>query len=288
MPAIKRTATTTVFALFFSQKAQQSQCSARFPVNQRSFAVAHRSRAPHSTRLMPTHRFGRTLGLPIREKSTNENAHGEQIFDPSRRRQRFEARCAALHGRYVALPLREDPGRSHCFGAVRLTVAPVGLALRPANRADCPLILEFIRGLAEYEKLAHEVEATVEALEDSLFGAQPAAEVLIAEYDGAPAAFALFFMNYSTFLAKPGIYLEDLFVKPDFRRKGIGEALLARLAAIAVERGCGRFEWWVLDWNEPAIGFYRELGAVPMDEWTVFRVTGPALGALAARDRSAG
>ena len=158
-----------------------------------------------------------------------------------------------------------------------------GLRIRPAARGDCALILAFIAELADYERLSHEVVATVEQLEATLFGARPAAEVLIAEHDGEPAGFALFFINYSTFLGRPGIYLEDLFVRPAFRRLGIGEALLAELAAIAVSRGYGRFEWSVLDWNEPAIRFYRSLGAVPMEEWTVFRVTGSALAALAAR-----
>lgn len=160
-----------------------------------------------------------------------------------------------------------------------------GLVLRPARAQDTPLILALVRELAEYEKLAHEVVADEAGLRESLFGERPAAEVVIAELDGEPAAFALFFTNFSTFLGRPGIYLEDLFVRPAFRRHGIGEALLVHLAGVAEVRGCGRLEWSVLDWNEPAIGFYRRLGAVPMDEWTVFRVTGPALGALARRGR---
>ncbi|HEX8151707.1 MAG TPA: GNAT family N-acetyltransferase [Thermoanaerobaculia bacterium] len=160
------------------------------------------------------------------------------------------------------------------------------LAIRPATVDDVPLILEFIRALAEYERLLDKCVATEALLRESLFGARPHAEVLIGETEnGDPAGFALFFHNYSTFLARPGVYLEDLFVKPEYRGRGYGRELLARLAAIAVERNCGRLEWWVLDWNEPAIGFYRKLGAVPMDEWTVFRLTGDALAALAGMSR---
>jgi GNAT superfamily N-acetyltransferase len=149
--------------------------------------------------------------------------------------------------------------------------------LRLAQPADAALVLEFIRELAAYEKLSHEVVATEESLRETLFGPRPAAEVLIAELDGAPAGFAVFFQNYSTFLARPGLYLEDLFVKPALRRHGVGRALFVHLARLAVERQCGRFEWSVLDWNEPAIAFYRSLGAVPMSEWTVFRLTGAPL-----------
>lgn len=158
------------------------------------------------------------------------------------------------------------------------------LKIRFATENDTGLILSFIESLAEYEKLSHEVEADEDQLRMTLFGDRPAAEVLIAELDGEPAGFALFFHNFSTFLAKPGLYLEDLFVKPELRGHGIGRRLLARLAAIAVERGCGRFEWWVLDWNKPAIGFYEKLGATAMDEWTVFRMTGTALEELAQED----
>jgi len=156
-----------------------------------------------------------------------------------------------------------------------------GARIRFATADDAGLILEFIEGLADYEKLADEVVADEDRLRRTLFGDRPAAEVLIAECDGRPAGFALFFHNYSTFLARPGLYLEDLYVKPELRGRGVGRQLLSRLAAIAVERGCGRFEWSVLDWNEPAIRFYRNLGAKPMDGWTVFRVTGDALAALA-------
>lgn len=158
------------------------------------------------------------------------------------------------------------------------------LVIRPASRDDVPVILGFIRALAEYEKLADQVVATEEKLAATLFGARPVAEVLIAEWQGQAAGFALYFHNYSTFLAQPGIYLEDLFVLPEHRGRGIGKALLVQLAKTAVERDCGRFEWSVLDWNTPAIEFYHALGAKPMDEWTVQRVTGDALKALAAMD----
>ena len=154
-------------------------------------------------------------------------------------------------------------------------------AIRAATEDDVPLILQFIRDLAEYERLAHKVVATEEKLRETVF-ARKYAEVIIGEEDGAPAGFALFFHNYSTFLAQPGIYLEDLFVKPEARGRGYGKALLARLAQLARERGCGRVEWAVLDWNTPSIDFYKALGAAPMDDWTVFRLTGDALDALAS------
>jgi GNAT superfamily N-acetyltransferase len=160
------------------------------------------------------------------------------------------------------------------------------ITIRTATVADTPQILAFIRALAEYEKLSDACVATETTLSETLFGDRRYAEVLIADYNGKPAGFALFFHNYSTFLAKPGIYLEDLFVDPDLRGKGVGKALLARLAKLAVERNCGRLEWSVLDWNEPSIGFYKSLGAVPMDEWTIFRLTGDALGNLASQDGS--
>ncbi len=151
-----------------------------------------------------------------------------------------------------------------------------------AHEDDVPVILSFIRELAEYERLLHEVIATEDTLRESLFGPRRYAEVVLGVYDGHPVGFALFFHNYSTFLGKPGIYLEDLYVKPEMRGNGIGKALLAYVARIAVERDCGRLEWSVLDWNEPAINFYKSLGAVQMDEWTVHRVTGEALENLAA------
>ena len=142
---------------------------------------------------------------------------------------------------------------------------------------DVPVILRFIQGLAEYEKLSHEVQATESGLRETLFGPRPAAEVLLGEYKKTPVGFALFFPNYSTFLGQPGIYLEDLFVVPEMRGRGFGRALLTALATLARARGCGRLEWAVLDWNTPAIQFYRSLGAVPKDEWTIFRLTGAAL-----------
>lgn len=156
------------------------------------------------------------------------------------------------------------------------------LTIRFARRADLPLIAQFIRDLAEYERLAHEVRFDEAALGDRLFGSRPYAEVLIGEIGGQAQGFALFFHNFSTFEGKPGVYLEDLFVRPDARGSGLGKALLQRLAAIAVERDCARLEWSVLDWNEPSIAFYRSLGAVPMDEWTVYRLDGERLSGLAS------
>ena len=158
------------------------------------------------------------------------------------------------------------------------------VTIRPANADDVPLIAQLIRELAEYERLAHAAVATDDGLREQLFGERPAAEVLIAEADGEPAGFALFFHNFSTFLGKRGLYLEDLFVRPAFRGLGLGKHLMAALARIAVKRGCGRFEWSVLDWNAPAIGFYRALGATAIDEWTVHRLEGDALRALASHD----
>jgi GNAT superfamily N-acetyltransferase len=156
------------------------------------------------------------------------------------------------------------------------------LTIRPAAEADCALILEFIVALAVYEKLEHEVVATEAQLRRTLFGKRPAAEVLIAEWEGQPAGFALFFTNYSTFLGRPGTYLEDLFVHEKFRGNGIGKALLKHLAALTVERDGGRFEWSVLDWNEPSIRFYEALGARGMPEWVQYRLDGDALRAIAA------
>ena len=157
------------------------------------------------------------------------------------------------------------------------------LEIRAATEEDVPLILSLIKELAEYERLSHEVVATEEALRDSLFGERPVAEVLIGHLGDEPVGFALFFHNFSTFLGKPGIYLEDLYVRPEFRGAGIGRALLVHLARVARERGCGRLEWSVLDWNEPAIGFYKKIGASPVSGWTVYRVTGEALDDMAAR-----
>lgn len=156
--------------------------------------------------------------------------------------------------------------------------------IRPATIDDVPVIYTFIKGLAEYEKLAHEVVASEEILRQTLFGQRPYAEVVIAYYRQQPVGFALFFHNFSTFLGRPGIYLEDLFVQPEFRSKGFGRKLLAYLARLTRERNCGRLEWSVLDWNEPAIRFYKSLGAKPMDEWTIFRVTGAALDNLSQED----
>jgi GNAT superfamily N-acetyltransferase len=156
--------------------------------------------------------------------------------------------------------------------------------ITPATETDAPVILEMIQGLAEYEKLSHVCCATEEQLRRTLFGERPAAEVLLAELDGDCVGFALFFPNYSTFLAQPGIYLEDLFVKSYARGKGAGLALLIELAKVAVERGCGRVEWAVLDWNEPSIGFYKKLGAVAMEEWTTYRLTGEPLLQLSGRN----
>ncbi len=155
------------------------------------------------------------------------------------------------------------------------------IELRFATADDAGLILDFIRQLADYEKLSPEVVADEGLLRQTLFGDRQVAEVVIASYDKEPAGFALFFHNFSTFLGRPGIYLEDLFVIPKLRGRGIGRVLLSYLAQIAVERGCGRLEWSVLDWNEPAIRFYLRLGAQAMDEWTVFRVTGDSLVELA-------
>ena len=155
------------------------------------------------------------------------------------------------------------------------------MKIRPATEADLGTIEELIRALAEYERMADEVVMDAELLRKGLFGDRPYAEVLIAEVDDEAVGFALFFHNFSTFVGRPGIYLEDLFVKPEHRGTGLGRALLKRLAEIAVERECGRLEWAVLDWNEPAIGFYKKLGARPNDEWTVFRLAGEALQELA-------
>jgi GNAT superfamily N-acetyltransferase len=158
------------------------------------------------------------------------------------------------------------------------------IAIRFATAADVPLIHDLICALADYEKLRHEVHATPDDLMRQLFGPRPYAEVLIGEVDGVARAFALFFHNFSTFEGRPGLYLEDLYVMPEARGAGLGKAMLARLAALAVERDCARLEYWVLDWNAPAIGFYRSLGAKPMDEWTTFRMDGDALAGLAAQD----
>lgn len=154
--------------------------------------------------------------------------------------------------------------------------------IRGATSADVGLILRFVRELAEYEKLAHQVVATEADIHESLFGHRPVAECVIAESAATPAGFAIFFHNFSTFLGKPGLYLEDLYVSPAMRGRGVGRRLLAHLAKLALSRGCGRFEWAVLDWNEPAIRFYQGLGAQILEDWRINRVTGDALARLAA------
>lgn len=157
----------------------------------------------------------------------------------------------------------------------------MAVGVRLAGRDDLALIVRFIRELAEYERLAHAVRLDVAELEQFLFGERPFAETLIAEIEGRPVGFALFFHNFSTFEGRPGIYLEDLYVEPEARGAGAGRALLERLAQVAMERRCARLEWSVLDWNQPSIEFYKRLGAVPMDDWTVYRLSGEALRALA-------
>ena len=155
--------------------------------------------------------------------------------------------------------------------------------IKPATKKDVPVILAFIRKLADYERLSHEVVASEELLRRTIFGQRRTAEVAIGYFKNEPVGFVLFFHNFSTFLGRPGIYIEDLFVEESYRRRGFGGALLAYVAKLAVARGCGRLEWSVLDWNEPAINFYKKLGARPMDEWTVFRVTDESLNRLAGR-----
>ena len=155
------------------------------------------------------------------------------------------------------------------------------LQIIPATERDVPLVFSFIRKLAEYERLLDEVVATEELLREGLFGPHPAAEVVLAYLDSQPVGFALYFHTFSTFVGRSGIYLEDLFVEPEHRGKGIGKALLVHLARLAMERGCGRLEWAVLNWNEPSIQFYRKLGAMAKDDWTVYRLTGDALQRLA-------
>lgn len=156
------------------------------------------------------------------------------------------------------------------------------VTVRPAIPTDIPAILRFIRALAEYELLTHACVATEDDLHQQLFGLNPPAEVLIGELTGTPVGFALFFTSFSTFLAKPGIYLEDLFVLESFRGKGVGKALLIHVAKIATDRNCGRLEWAVLDWNAPSIAFYKSVGAEPLDDWTTIRVTGDTLATLAS------
>jgi GNAT superfamily N-acetyltransferase len=156
--------------------------------------------------------------------------------------------------------------------------------IRPATKADVPVILSFIKKLADYERLSHEVTATEKTLRETLFGRRPTAEVAIGYFKREPVGFVIFFHNYSTFLGLPGIYIEDLFVDEAFRRRGFGNALFRYVAGVARDRQCGRLEWSVLDWNEPAVKFYKTLGAVPMNEWTVFRLTGESLTKLATSE----
>jgi len=155
------------------------------------------------------------------------------------------------------------------------------LILRPVEPTDVPVLFRLIQALAEYEKLSYAVTGNADALKEHLFGSRPYAEAIIVEYAGQAVGFALFFSSYSTFLTQPGIYLEDLFVLPEYRRLGIGKAMLSYLAGLAVERGCGRLEWSVLDWNEPAIAFYRRMGAAVLPDWRICRVTGESLTQLA-------
>lgn len=162
----------------------------------------------------------------------------------------------------------------------KINTAIEDVTLRLAEESDLSLILEFIKELADYEKLLHEVVATEDILRENLF-VRRSAEVVIAEFKDEPVGFALFFHNFSTFLGRPGLYLEDLYVKPEMRGRGIGKLLLSYLAKLAMERGCGRFEWWCLDWNKSSIDFYKSIGAIPMDEWTVYRVCDEALENLA-------
>ncbi|MBN1241002.1 MAG: GNAT family N-acetyltransferase [Gammaproteobacteria bacterium] len=158
------------------------------------------------------------------------------------------------------------------------------LALRAAAKSDVPVLLRFIRELADYERLSHEVVADADTLTRSLFGGRRVAEAVIASRDGTDAGFVLFFHTFSTFLGRPGLYVEDLYVQPQHRGVGIGKALLRHVAGLAVERGCGRVEWAVLDWNEPAVRFYERAGARPLSEWTTYRLTGPALAAFAGSE----
>src|SRR4051812_7871982 len=162
-----------------------------------------------------------------------------------------------------------------------MATAPTNLHIAPATPDDVPTLMTLIRGLAEYEKLTHQLSMTPAALREHLFGPRPYAEAVIARVGGTPVGHALWFHNYSTFLAKPGLYLEDVFVLPEYRRRGVGRALLVRLAQIARDRGWGRLEWSVLDWNEPAIAFYRRLGADVLPDWRICRVAGDAIGRLA-------
>jgi GNAT superfamily N-acetyltransferase len=192
------------------------------------------------------------------------------------------SRTDPRYPRYPRLPVLACAGYDRNTVSTTSASSTTSITIRSATERDVPLILSFIRQLAEYERLLDAVKATEEALRSTLFGPKPVGEVLIAEDGGTPVGFALFFQNYSTFLAQPGLYLEDLFVIPAARGRGVGRLLLERLSQIAIDRNYGRVEWAVLDWNAPAIGFYRRIGAVPMSDWTIMRLTGDALSRLAA------
>ena len=216
--------------------------------------------------------------------------HAQDV--PTARGARFilcrRSRTDQRFPRYPSLPRWQCPGYDselpHAVEPGRVVnTSPVPhVAIRAASRADVPTILSFIEQLADYERLRHEVQASADALGETLFGDSPAAEVLLAAVGGRDVGFALYFQTYSTFLARPGLHLEDLFVVPDARGAGVGRALLTRLAGIAQERGCGRLEWSVLTWNAPAVAFYRQLGAFPLDEWQTYRLDREGIRALAA------
>jgi len=196
---------------------------------------------------------------------------------------RAAGRKKIIRSRFAARPDIGEPCSEFAKSEAMKTASDVsGFQIQAATKADVPVILSFIKKLADYERLSHEVTATEKSLSETLFGRRRTAEVAIGYYKRQPACFVLFFHNYSTFLGQPGIYIEDLYVDEAFRRRGFGSALLHYVAKIATERGCGRLEWSVLDWNEPAINFYKKRGTVPMSEWTVFRVTGEKLTKLAA------
>jgi GNAT superfamily N-acetyltransferase len=206
------------------------------------------------------------------------------IFEPLSRGDNWMSEVRAGDGSHpsaAGLCQTRRPGRS----MAAMVVSFMTFRIEPATERDLPVILGLIKGLAEYEKLSKEVVATAESLRETLFGKKKAAEILIGYAGAEPVGFALFFHNYSTFLGRPGIYLEDLFVLPEWRRRGLGTQMLRRIASEAVARGCGRLEWSVLDWNAPAIDFYKKLGARAMDEWTVYRVTGAALEKLASEKK---
>jgi GNAT superfamily N-acetyltransferase len=196
----------------------------------------------------------------------------------------FHQQCRILWDRSVKIRISCANSRTRGQSANKVKTSEA-FQIRPAHSEDVPLILQLIRDLATYERAPDEVTATEEQLVDVLFGARPAAEVLLAFEGKSPVGFAVYFYNFSTWLGRPGLYLEDLFVKPEKRGKGYGRGLLGELARIARDRGCGRMEWAVLDWNEPAIEFYRSLGAKPMDEWTVFRLTRDEIAKLASGER---